>query len=140
MKETSDRVFIDTNILVYAKIDSQDVEKHQKAKVFLIGLSQSVYLSTQVVNEFYTVLVRNKIADKVIQDCIAAILHDVKLETIRLTTIYLAWEIRAKYQYQYFDCLIIASALEANCNILYSEDLQHSQTINGKLKIINPFV
>lgn len=140
MKETSDRVFIDTNILVYAKIDSQDVEKHQKAKEFLIGLSQSVYLSTQVVNEFYTVLVRNKIADKVIQDCIAAILHDVKLETIRLTTIYLAWEIRAKYQYQYFDCLIIASALEANCNILYSEDLQHSQTINGKLKIINPFV
>jgi len=39
-----------------------------------------------------------------------------------------------------YDCLIIASALEANCKYLFSEDMQHGQIIENTLKIINPFV
>jgi predicted nucleic acid-binding protein len=47
--------------------------------------------------------------------------------------------IMPKYKYSFYDSLIIASAIESNCKILYSEDLQHSQKIEGSLIITNPF-
>ena len=45
-----------------------------------------------------------------------------------------------KYQFQYFDALIVASALDADCNVLYSEDMQHGLFINNSLRIVNPFL
>ncbi len=48
-------------------------------------------------------------------------------------------DIKKRYRFSYWDSLIIASALENNCSILYSEDMQHSQVIEDNLKIINPF-
>jgi len=44
-----------------------------------------------------------------------------------------------KYKYQYYDSLIIATAIENGCSILYSEDMQHNQNIENKLVIVNPF-
>jgi len=44
-----------------------------------------------------------------------------------------------RYDFSFFDALVVATALEAECNILYSEDRQHGQIIEGKLVIINPF-
>jgi predicted nucleic acid-binding protein len=44
-----------------------------------------------------------------------------------------------QYKYSYWDSLIIASALENKCKILYTEDMQDGQIIEGKLKIENPF-
>ena len=55
-------------------------------------------------------------------------------------TVFQACTIADKYQYSFYDSLIIASAIEAECQILYSEDMQHNQFIEGKLKIINPFL
>jgi predicted nucleic acid-binding protein len=48
-------------------------------------------------------------------------------------------DIMKKFNYSYWDCLILASALENNCTILYTEDMQDGQTVEGKLKILNPF-
>ena len=48
--------------------------------------------------------------------------------------------LKQKYKYSFWDCLILSSALEENCSILYSEDMQHNQIIESSLKIINPFV
>ena len=45
-----------------------------------------------------------------------------------------------KYDFQVFDGIIIAAALEADCDILYSEDMQDGQIIEDKLKIVNPFM
>ena len=45
----------------------------------------------------------------------------------------------SKYKFSYWNSLIIASALQNNCTILYSEDMQHNQLIENKLRIINPF-
>jgi len=45
-----------------------------------------------------------------------------------------------KYQYSFWDSLMLASALENGCSVIYSEDMQHEQIIGKKLKIINPFV
>jgi predicted nucleic acid-binding protein len=38
-----------------------------------------------------------------------------------------------------WDSLIIATSLQRNCSILYSEDMQHNQVIEDKLRIVNPF-
>jgi predicted nucleic acid-binding protein len=45
----------------------------------------------------------------------------------------------AGYDFQLFDGIIVASALEANCDVLYSEDMQHGQIIEVSMKIINPY-
>ncbi len=60
--------------------------------------------------------------------------------TLSLRTVSLAMDLAEKYRYTYFDSLILASALEANCESLYSEDLQHGQVIDQRLRIINPFL
>jgi predicted nucleic acid-binding protein len=45
-----------------------------------------------------------------------------------------------RYRFAWYDSLIIAAALAAGCYILYTEDMQHGQVINGKLTLLNPFV
>jgi predicted nucleic acid-binding protein len=44
-----------------------------------------------------------------------------------------------EYDFQIFDAIIVASALEANCTILFSEDMQHDLVVRNKLTIKNPF-
>jgi predicted nucleic acid-binding protein len=133
-------IFIDSNIFVYAKVEQPGCHKHELAKQFLKELEGEIIISVQVLNEFYNVLGKYKIADMAIQESINEILKNVNLETITLDTIKTCWEIKIKYKYSYYDSLIIASALENNCFILYTEDLHHEQLIEKKLKIINPFL
>ena len=47
--------------------------------------------------------------------------------------------LKNRYKYSFWDSMILASALDSNCDVLYSEDMQDGQLIDGKLKIINPF-
>jgi len=70
---------------------------------------------------------------------IGEIVENSELCYIDMLTIKKALALKAKYGYTYYDCLVLASALLYNCNILYSEDMQHNQLIDGRLKIINPF-
>jgi predicted nucleic acid-binding protein len=55
-------------------------------------------------------------------------------------TIRKSAEIAIRYRFSNWDSLIIAAALLANCDILYSEDMQHGQTIDGALTVVNPFI
>lgn len=48
-------------------------------------------------------------------------------------------KIKERWQYSFYDSLVIAAALEADCGILYTEDLQHNQKIN-ELTIVDPYV
>jgi predicted nucleic acid-binding protein len=50
-----------------------------------------------------------------------------------------ALEIVERYRFSWYDSLIVASALESRCEVLYSEDLQHKQRIES-LEIVNPFL
>jgi len=50
-----------------------------------------------------------------------------------------ALEIMNKYDFQLFDSIIVATALESGCSILYSEDMNDGQIIDSQLEIINPF-
>jgi predicted nucleic acid-binding protein len=51
-----------------------------------------------------------------------------------------ASRLRTQHQFSYWDSLIVAAALEAGCSVLYSEDMQDGQVIDGRLSIRNPLI
>jgi predicted nucleic acid-binding protein len=130
-----DKIFLDSNILIYA------IGKDKYKKNISIGLiKKRPLISTQVLNEISNIMTKkltlpyqdiHKIIDSIIQKC--------EIKTIDIFTIKMALDISEKYKYSYYDSLIISSALESNCNTLYTEDMRSGQIINNLLKIINPF-
>jgi predicted nucleic acid-binding protein len=128
---------VDTNIFVYLR-DTDSPEKQKKANN-LIDLSPVV--SSQVISEYLNVskrllkLSKGQILDICLDDLECCIIHAVNLSTLRL-----ARKLISKYNFQLFDSIIVASSLEAGCETLYSEDLQHNQIIENQLRIINPFI
>ncbi len=59
--------------------------------------------------------------------------------TLNTNTLDQTLKIVETYGFSFWDSMMVAAALNNHCSILYSEDLQHSQTIEGRLQIINPF-
>lgn len=55
------------------------------------------------------------------------------------TTYLIAFDVSINYGFSFWDSLIIASALENGCDVLYTEDMQHNQLIENKLRALNPF-
>jgi predicted nucleic acid-binding protein len=135
-----DRIFIDTNIFVYSAVaDSHHANRRQKAIELIQSEDHEIVISTQVLNEFSVILIKNGIGDDAIQKRVAEIIENTTVNTVTTGTILSAWEIRHKYKFSYWDSLIVAAALERECSKLFTEDLQHGQIIDKKLKIINPF-
>jgi predicted nucleic acid-binding protein len=58
---------------------------------------------------------------------------------MKLTTLEAAQALMKKYDFQFFDSIIVAGALEANCTILYSEDMHHDLLVEQQLRILNLF-
>ncbi len=63
----------------------------------------------------------------------------VFVSPLTVKTVRIGWKIKMKYRFSYYDSLIVASALENDCSILYTEDMQNGQLIEDKLRIVNPF-
>ncbi len=133
----NDRIFADTNLFIYAHTD-MDIQKQVKAQVIL--RAGSIFISTQVINEFINAA-RKKFNKEWAE--VTKVVHEItgyaNLETVNALVIEKAIEVARAYGYSYYDSLIIASAIEAGCNILYSEDLHDGQKIGKTLKIVNPF-
>lgn len=138
MKQTSDKVFIDTNILIYA----YSVDETNKKLIVneLLNKHEFIILSTQVINEFInTMYKKKKLKIEDIKNAVIELQKNFSIENISISTIRKALDITSKYNYVFFDSLIISSALETNCAILFSEDMHDSHIIDNRLKIINPF-
>jgi len=54
-------------------------------------------------------------------------------------TVLQSFEIKNRYSFSYWDSLILSSALENGCDVIYSEDMHDGQLIDGVLRIVNPF-
>jgi predicted nucleic acid-binding protein len=134
----TDKFFIDTNIFVYAHF--QDSDKKTNIASDLLETLPVLISSTQVLNEYYSVMLKKKIADNLIQENIEIIIGITDIQLIQVTTIRLAHKLKLKYGFSYWDSLVLAAALENQCTTIYSEDMQHKQIIEGKLQIINPFL
>ncbi len=141
-----DKVFIDTNIFVYAFLnnceDKKSHLKHLKAKEFLQSFkdNQKVIISTQVCNEYYSALLKNKIPNDEIQNSLKELMDAIEVAPITTATILVCFDLKNRYNYSYWDSLILSSVLENSCTTLYSEDMQHKQIVENQIKIINPFL
>jgi len=128
-------VFFDTDILVYAQ---QNGAKADRARALLAVGGK---LSVQVLNEFTAVSLRKlgkdwrEIADA-IDDALVLVGPPLAL-TLDLNVA--ARALAETYRLSFDDALIIAAAIEAGCDTLYSEDMRHGQTI-GPLRIQSPFI
>ncbi len=136
-----DRYFIDTNIWVYAHLKEVGNNKHELALNLLETLPILVS-STQILNEYYSVMLKKKVDDVYIQDNIEVIIDIAEIKLIQLETIRLAHKLKLKYRFSYWDSLVLASATRSDCQYLLTEDLQNNQIItyqSCQLKVINPF-
>jgi predicted nucleic acid-binding protein len=132
----NDKAFFDTNVLVYSILE-EDARKLLARELLAAG----GVISVQVLNEFVSV-VRRKLRMP---------WHDARTalqwfrvlcrDPVPITVSAHEEGVRIAEQYGYgiYDSLIVASALEANCDVLYSEDLQDGQRIEGRLTVRNPF-
>ncbi|GBD54588.1 PIN domain-containing protein [Microcystis aeruginosa NIES-298] len=132
-----DKVFIDTNVLIYGY--SEDEPDKQQRAIDCVR-SGEAWISTQVLNETINVLKRKfSLSYSQIRDAVQEVSKGFPIILVSVNTIEMALNLAERYQYSYFDSLILASALEAGCQILYSEDLQDGQRIENQLMIVNPF-
>ena len=128
--------FLDTNVLVYAVL-SDDPRCPTAERRLAAGGA----ISVQVLNEFANVA-RGKLKWPWLD--IEATLTLVRSRTGRVRDISVltheaALAIARDHRLSFYDALIVASAIEAGCDVLYSEDMQHGRTIGG-LAIVNPFL
>jgi predicted nucleic acid-binding protein len=128
--------FFDTNIFVYAVV--QDDPRSQQAEELI---AEGGMVSVQVLYEFADVVRRKA---KMPWDEVRFAIENIKVLCpdplpITIDTHHEALAIAEKYGYRIYDALIVASALEARCTILYSEDMQDGQVIGNQLTIRNPF-
>ena len=131
------RVFVDTNVLVY--LYSKTEPQKRQIVLELLG-SKNVIISTQVIGELVWVMHRKfGIEREKLKIMGNKLLEKLEAVPINLKTVKKALNIFEVYKFSYWDSLIIASALEANCSILYAEDMQSGQVIEDRLKIVNPF-
>ena len=134
-----DKIFIDTNIIIYCYSNSEMEKRIICQKLF--ETYSELNISKQVINEMTNILFKKfKLSSFDIKNTIEQISNIVFTCDFNFDTQIKAIELKDKYNLQYYDALIIATALENNCNIIFSEDMQHNQIIENKLTIINPFI
>ena len=137
----TNRVFIDTNIVTYAHITNEK-DKHSVALTLLKDTLKGsrVWISTQILSEFYSALGKNKFDHDKNVEFINAMTQQINVCPVTLDIVERALSIKSRYQLSYWDSLMLSAALECECEVVYTEDLQHKQVIDGKLTIINPFI
>jgi len=142
MSSMSDRYFIDTNILIYS-FDSGNLPMRKIARELVSRALEkgTGIISCQVIQEFLNVATRKFAVPLSIKD--AQRYLNVVLEPLcevfpSMEMFHQALEISDQWRFPFYDALIVAGALQADCRVLYSEDMQDSQTIKG-LIIQNPF-
>lgn len=135
------RPFLDTNILLYAVGIHPDEKRKQRIAEDLIA-RMDWSCSVQVLQEFFVNATRGG-AGRALTD--AAIFDYVDLlcrrpvQDMTLALFIDAVDIRRRHKLSYWDSAIIAAARARGCDVLYSEDLNHGQVIEG-MRVENPFL
>jgi predicted nucleic acid-binding protein len=137
----SAKVFIDTNILVYAFSTKRTPVPDPRIEVAEQIVIQGGAISVQVLNEFAQVCSSKAHLD---WDRIIGLLQVIKelcgpAVSITLEIHETAVALSGRYEFSIYDSLILAAAMRAGCTTVYSEDLQHGQVVEG-MRIENPFL
>jgi predicted nucleic acid-binding protein len=132
----SAKPFFDTSVAIYAV--TADPERTPYAQELL---ADGGMISVQVLNEMVSVLRRKFNMEWEEVELALTLVHDQcpGCSSMTTKTHQAALKIAREYRYHIYDSLLIASALQSGCSVLYSEDMQDGQRIEG-LTIRNPFV
>lgn len=133
----SDKFFLDSNVVLYLL----DEAASEKKAIALRLIKRIGYISPQVVFECFNISLRKlKLTRKVALQFVRSLVQSSYLQIENRETIENAFLIFDKYRLQSYDSKIVAAALQAECTILYSEDMQHGLVIENRLTILNPFL
>ena len=135
--------FIDTNVFVY-QLDNSDPRKQAIANELVRDAlrTQDACISFQVVQECLNVITtkaRVPLSSQDAQAYLEAVLAPLLQVGASIELYRRALDLRARWQFSFYDALIVAAALAAGCTRLLSEDLQHGQKVE-QLTIVNPFL
>ncbi|MDD2808205.1 PIN domain-containing protein [Rhodoferax sp.] len=129
------KAFLDTNIVLYAI--GQDAQKRTIARQLIAA---SPMVNAQVINESVNVCLKKLKFDKQQAYAFAeTLMNKVNVLPVDETVIRKSAEIAIRHQLSNWDALIIAAALLAGCETVYSEDMQHGQIFETRMTVINPF-
>jgi len=138
----SDRFFLDTNVFVYA-FDERDKEKAERASQLIraaVATKQGV-VSYQVVQEFFNVALtrfERPLSVAELEEYFSTVFRPLLAVHSSPRLFLEGLRVRAQHQFSWYDGLIVAAAQQADCSVLYTEDMQDARRI-GDLKIENPF-
>lgn len=131
--------FFDTNILVYAVDEKEPARRRIALRLLGESLDKgTLVISTQVMLEFRSTALRRQ---HLSAERITEFLRDFGGEHIvpaHEDMVWQAFDLQDRYGFSIWDAAIVQAALDARCDVLYTEDLQHGQRI-GSLEIVNPF-
>ncbi len=132
-----DKIFVDSNVWLYmANNDSPE-----KKSISLNLLNRDTYTSPQVLFECINVCRKKlKLNSEIAFSFAENLLQVNKLIEENANIVYTALQLCRQSSFQPFDAKIVATALEAGCDTLYSEDMHHGLFVNNSLRIINPFI
>ena len=134
------KVFFDTNILVYF-VDERDQRKQKIAKEIIAEAvqNQNGMISTQSLQEFYNVVTKKmKCQKEKAKELVSMFSEIFPVTQISIPLIFKAIDISIKENLSFWDSLILSTASDTGCILLYSEDMNNGQIVSGT-KILNPF-
>ena len=132
----SAKSFVDSNIVLY--LLSASTAKADRAEAVL---ANGGVISVQVLNEVTNVARRKLHMSWVDVDEVLGVLRAVCLiEPLTVQTHEVGRRLAERYQLSVYDAMIVATALLAGCDRLFSEDMQHGLLLDGQLRICNPFI
>jgi predicted nucleic acid-binding protein len=127
--------FFDTSVLLY--LFSTDVAKADRTEKLL---AKRGVISVQVLSEFTSVSRRKLgMAWDELRDAVDSIRGLCRVEPLTEQAYDVAFEVAAQYELSWYDGMIVAAALLAECSTLYSEDMHDGLRIKRALKVVNPF-
>lgn len=142
MSSTIGPVFVDTNVLVYAR-DASAIEKQPQASAWIDHLwaHRQGRLSLQVLNEYYvttTLKLKPGLSRHEARQDIRDLLAWRPLALDAHVTAG-AWTVEDRYGFSFWDALVVSAAQVAGCTVLLTEDLSHGQRLDG-IEVVNPFL
>ncbi len=131
--------FVDSNCWLYVYLPEQDPPK--RARVLdRVASCERPTVSTQVLTEIGANLCKKaKASEEQQQAILAELASHTRIISITVATLYRASHLRSSGTWSYWDSLIVASALESECDELWSEDFQDGRIVEGRMRIVNPF-
>ncbi len=128
--------FFDTNILLY--LVSADTVKAERAEQIT---ANGGVISVQVLNEIANVARRKmRLSWSETHALLAAVRGLFKVTPITVEIHETGLALAERFNFSTYDSMIVAAALAADCDTLWSEDMQDGMVVEGRLKIVNPFI